>query len=64
MTAGNSQLGNNQHVLTAHISRALMHAGLVLLNIFSGDLGSHSSVFFEEVVQTQGTVALPSRGLP
>lgn len=64
MTTGSSQLGNDQHVLTAHISRALVHAGLVLLNIFSGDLGSHNSVFFEEVVQTQGIVTLPAEGLP
>jgi len=64
MTNGNSQLGNNQHVLTTHISRALVHAGLVLLNTFSGDLGTHNSIFFEEVVQTQGTVTLPAKGLP
>lgn len=64
MTAGSSQLSNDQHVLTAHISRALVHAGLVLLNSFSGDLGSHNSVFFEEVVQTQGIVTLPAEDLP
>lgn len=48
-------LGNNQHVLTAQISRALVHAGLVLLNIWGGrDLASQNSVFFEEVIQAQG----------
>lgn len=59
-------LGNNQHVLTAHISRALVHAGLVLLNIWGGrDLASQNSVFFEEVIKAQGLhelmVLLPPR---